>query len=195
MTEGIVVAFAVDDIAGAQEELVAAKVEVIGELVSANELFDDPNMAGFGWFFFRGPDGNVYVIQQDSQPGRNLTSRMYPTGANSSRVRACCHPVSPRPVDEGLAARRRGERRVGALQHMARSAPPTRSPLGPRRFSTAPVGNGLSGRGSGSGPASHAFSGMTAGVSGAAGSASSWASQPRQRNSIAGSRSISCAKA
>jgi hypothetical protein len=25
-------------------------------------------MAGFGWFFFRGPDGNVYVIQQDSRP-------------------------------------------------------------------------------------------------------------------------------
>ena len=68
VTEGIVVAFAVDDIAGAREELVAANVELIGELVWANELFDDPNMAGFGWFFFRGPDGNVYVIQQDSRP-------------------------------------------------------------------------------------------------------------------------------
>jgi hypothetical protein len=58
----------VDDIVGAREELVAAKVELIGELVWANELFDDPSMAGFGWFFFRGPDGNVYVIQQDSRP-------------------------------------------------------------------------------------------------------------------------------
>jgi hypothetical protein len=24
-------------------------------------------MEGFGWFFFRGPDGNVYVMQQDSR--------------------------------------------------------------------------------------------------------------------------------
>jgi catechol 2,3-dioxygenase-like lactoylglutathione lyase family enzyme len=68
VSEGIVVAFAVDDIAGAREELAAAKVELIGELVWASELFDDPNMEGFGWFFFRGPDGNVYVMQQDSRP-------------------------------------------------------------------------------------------------------------------------------
>jgi catechol 2,3-dioxygenase-like lactoylglutathione lyase family enzyme len=66
-TEGIAVAFAVDDIVGAREELIAAKVELIGELVWANELYDDPTMAGFSWFFFRGPDGNVYVIQQDSR--------------------------------------------------------------------------------------------------------------------------------
>jgi catechol 2,3-dioxygenase-like lactoylglutathione lyase family enzyme len=67
VTEGTVVAFAVDDILGAREELVAADVELIGEIVWANELFDDPGMAGFGWFFFHGPDGNVYVIQQDSR--------------------------------------------------------------------------------------------------------------------------------
>jgi hypothetical protein len=58
----------VDDIAGAREELIAAKVELIGELVWANALFDDPNMAGFGWFSFRGPDENVYVIEQDGRP-------------------------------------------------------------------------------------------------------------------------------
>ena len=69
VSDGIVVAFAVDDIVGAREELDAADVELIGELVWANELFDDPAMAGFGWFFFRGPDGNVYVIQQDRRPG------------------------------------------------------------------------------------------------------------------------------
>ena len=68
VSEGVVVAFAVDDIAGAREELAAAKVELIGELVWANELFDDPNMEGVGWFFFRAPDGNVYVMQQDSRP-------------------------------------------------------------------------------------------------------------------------------
>lgn len=68
MSEGIVVAFAVDDIAAAREELAAAKVDLIGGLVWANELFDDPKMEGFGWFFFRGPDENVYVMQQDSRP-------------------------------------------------------------------------------------------------------------------------------
>ena len=67
VSEGIVVAFAVDDIAGAREEL-AAKVELVGELVWASELFDDPSMEGFGWFFFRGPDENGYVMQQESRP-------------------------------------------------------------------------------------------------------------------------------
>jgi catechol 2,3-dioxygenase-like lactoylglutathione lyase family enzyme len=68
VSEGIAVAFAVDDIATAREELAAAKVDLIGGLVWANELFDDPKMEGFGWFFFRGPDENVYVMQQDSRP-------------------------------------------------------------------------------------------------------------------------------
>jgi catechol 2,3-dioxygenase-like lactoylglutathione lyase family enzyme len=68
VSKGIVVAFAVDDIIGAREELAAAKVELIGGLVWASELFDDPNMEGFGWFFFRAPDGNVYVMQQASGP-------------------------------------------------------------------------------------------------------------------------------
>jgi hypothetical protein len=68
VSKGIVVAFAVDDIIGAREELAAAKVELIGGLVWASELFDDPNMEGFGWFFFRAPDGNVYVMQQNSGP-------------------------------------------------------------------------------------------------------------------------------
>jgi hypothetical protein len=68
VSEGIAIAFAVDDIAAAREELAAAKVDLIGGLVWANELFDDPQMEGFGWFFFRGPDENVYVMQQDSRP-------------------------------------------------------------------------------------------------------------------------------
>ena len=68
VSEGIVVAFAVDDIVGAREELAAAGVELVGDLVWANDLFDNPNMEGFGWFFFRGPDGNIYVMQQDSRP-------------------------------------------------------------------------------------------------------------------------------
>ena len=68
VSEGTVVAFAVDDIVGAREELAAAEVELIGDLVWADELFDDPSMEGYGWFFFRGPDRNVYVMQQDDRP-------------------------------------------------------------------------------------------------------------------------------
>ena len=60
----------VDDVVGARAELAAAEVELIGDLVWANELFDDSNMRGFGWFFFRAPDGNVYVMQQDSGPSQ-----------------------------------------------------------------------------------------------------------------------------
>ena len=67
VSEGTVVAFAVDDIVGAREELATAEVELIGDLVWANELFDNSSMQGFGWFFFRGPDGIVYVMQQDGR--------------------------------------------------------------------------------------------------------------------------------
>ena len=66
--DGILVAFAVDDIVGAREELAAAGVELIGDLVWAADLFANPDMEGFGWFFFRGPDGNIYVMQQDTRP-------------------------------------------------------------------------------------------------------------------------------
>lgn len=69
VSDGVVVAFAVDDIVGAREELAAAAgVELMGDVVWAAELFGDPGMEGFGWFFFRGPDANVYVLQQDGLP-------------------------------------------------------------------------------------------------------------------------------
>ncbi len=68
ITEGVLVAFAVDDIVGAREELAAADVELIGDLVWAADLLDNPDLEGYGWFFFRGPDGNIYVLQQDSRP-------------------------------------------------------------------------------------------------------------------------------
>lgn len=67
VSEGVVVAFAVDDIVVAREELAAAGAELIGDLVWAADLFGSPTMEGFGWFFFRGPDGNVYAMQQDAQ--------------------------------------------------------------------------------------------------------------------------------
>jgi hypothetical protein len=38
-----------------------------GISVWATELFADASMEGFGWFFFRGPDRNVYAMQQDSR--------------------------------------------------------------------------------------------------------------------------------
>ena len=67
MSEGIVVAFAVDDIASAREELAAAKVELIGELVWAGELFETPTWKASAGSSSVGPDGNVYVMQQDSR--------------------------------------------------------------------------------------------------------------------------------
>ena len=67
-SEGMLVAFAVDDIVDAREELAAAGVELVGDIVWAADLFASPNMEGFGWFFVRGPDGNIYVMQEDSRP-------------------------------------------------------------------------------------------------------------------------------
>jgi hypothetical protein len=71
--DGIIVAFAVDDLVDARAELAAAKVELIGDLVWASELFADASMEGFGWFFFRAPDRNVYAMQQDSRTRAALT--------------------------------------------------------------------------------------------------------------------------
>ena len=53
---GPVVAFMVDDVVSARAEVTAAGIELLGELVWASE--------GFGWFFLRAPDGNVYCIEQ-----------------------------------------------------------------------------------------------------------------------------------
>ena len=73
VSDGTVVAFAVDDIAGAREELAAAGIELIGDLVWAADLFENPDMEGFGWFFFRGPDANIYAMQQDAPASREAT--------------------------------------------------------------------------------------------------------------------------
>jgi catechol 2,3-dioxygenase-like lactoylglutathione lyase family enzyme len=62
---GILIALAVDDVVKAREELAAADITLIGDLVWANELTGNPADEGWGWCFFRGPDGNVYVLQQD----------------------------------------------------------------------------------------------------------------------------------
>ncbi len=57
------VAFTVADLLEARDEIAAAGREV-GEVVWASEAFGDPELAGFGWFFFRAPDGLTYVVQQ-----------------------------------------------------------------------------------------------------------------------------------
>jgi hypothetical protein len=62
---GVLIAFAVDDILGAREELAAAKVELVGDIVWARDITGGAQSNRWGWFFFRAPDGNIYVIQQD----------------------------------------------------------------------------------------------------------------------------------
>ena len=37
-----------------------------GEIVWAEQAFEEPAYAGYGWFFVHAPDGNVYCIQQTS---------------------------------------------------------------------------------------------------------------------------------
>ena len=45
----------------------ATTEELIGDIVWAAEVFDNPAMEGYGWFFFRDPDRNIYVMQQDTR--------------------------------------------------------------------------------------------------------------------------------
>jgi catechol 2,3-dioxygenase-like lactoylglutathione lyase family enzyme len=53
---GPLIAFIVDDVAGARAEVAAAGVEVLSDVIWAAD--------GFGWFFLRAPDGNMYCIEQ-----------------------------------------------------------------------------------------------------------------------------------
>ena len=72
MTTGPVPGLLVDDVAEARQELEAAgsemlepirrMIDVDPELVEAN-----PKLAGYYWFNFRGPDGNVYCCIQHSR--------------------------------------------------------------------------------------------------------------------------------
>ena len=64
-SDGPIAAFAVDDLVAARAELEAAGTEMLSDVIWAAEAFRNPAFAGFGWFFFRAPDGNAYVLQQD----------------------------------------------------------------------------------------------------------------------------------
>ena len=68
LATGPTVAFAVDDLLAARDELVTAGIEIVADAVWADEAFGDPEYEGFGWLFFRAPDGNVYALQQDHAP-------------------------------------------------------------------------------------------------------------------------------
>ena len=61
--EPLFVAFTVENLEDARKEIAATGVEV-GDVVWADEAFGDPDLEGFGWFFFRAPDGRTYVVQQ-----------------------------------------------------------------------------------------------------------------------------------
>jgi len=57
------IAFIVDDLVGAHDEIRAVGIETT-DIVWAAEAFDNPDLAGYGWFFFTAPDDHLYVIQQ-----------------------------------------------------------------------------------------------------------------------------------
>jgi catechol 2,3-dioxygenase-like lactoylglutathione lyase family enzyme len=59
-TTGPVAGFQVEDVGAARDELVAAGVELIGELSSES---------GWSWQHFRAPDGNVYEVTGRSKEG------------------------------------------------------------------------------------------------------------------------------
>lgn len=59
-TSAPVVAFEVDDVAAAREELIAQGVEILREMGSWN---------GFEWLKFRGPGGRVYALQRTPPAG------------------------------------------------------------------------------------------------------------------------------
>lgn len=71
LEHGVLVAFAVQDVISAREELATAGIELIGELVSAADVTGDPADQGWSWCFFRAPDGNIYVLQQDGVSGHD----------------------------------------------------------------------------------------------------------------------------
>ena len=60
-TTGPVVGLLVDDITEARAELEAAGVELL------DSIHWPESMEGYGWFHFRGPDGNVYGMLQGSR--------------------------------------------------------------------------------------------------------------------------------
>jgi len=59
---GPVAGFKVTDLAAARSALSGAGIELLDEITWATSL------PGYGWFHFRGPDGNVYGVVQSEDP-------------------------------------------------------------------------------------------------------------------------------
>ena len=74
MASGPVPGFLVDDVVQARAELEALGVEMVEPLrwmidVDPGLVAATPRLADYGWFAFRGPDGNVYNCMQGSTAG------------------------------------------------------------------------------------------------------------------------------
>jgi catechol 2,3-dioxygenase-like lactoylglutathione lyase family enzyme len=54
------IAFEVEDVAAAKAELIAAGIELIGDIGRWN---------GFEWLYFRSPDGHVFEVKKTPPPG------------------------------------------------------------------------------------------------------------------------------
>ena len=65
LTSPPAIAFEVDDVAAARDELVSKGVEIIGDIGSWN---------GFEWLYFRGPDGNIFSIKKTPPAGWEATA-------------------------------------------------------------------------------------------------------------------------
>lgn len=61
-TTGPVVGLLVEDLEAARKDLAEARVELIGSITWSRQT------PGYGWFHFRGPDGNVYGVLQQPSP-------------------------------------------------------------------------------------------------------------------------------
>ncbi len=65
LTSPPVVAFEVDDVAAARDELLQHGVEILGAVGSWN---------GFEWLKFRGPDGHIFALQKTPPNGWEETA-------------------------------------------------------------------------------------------------------------------------
>ena len=66
MTTGPVAGFLVDDVVQAREELELEGIEILGEIEWLRDYPGFEEVTRYGWFQFRGPDGNVYNCMQGS---------------------------------------------------------------------------------------------------------------------------------
>ena len=65
LTDPPAIAFEVEDVAAARDELRANGVELIGDIGSWN---------GFEWLYFRGPEGHVFAVKKTPPAGWDRTA-------------------------------------------------------------------------------------------------------------------------